>query len=114
MKQNVIITTHNLDFEAKPFYIQIPGEPTNICFKVGTCHGLYIITKTAVEIIAITNEQKGNGHLNDVFEWFEYSCKTSKRNLRIVELMNKQFEKHLITKRGFQKQGDVNVIKYFI
>lgn len=110
---NAIVTTHKLDFEAKPFRIQIEGEPINICFKVGTCSGLYNIAEATVDIIAIANEQKGNGHLEDVFEWFEYSCKTSKRNLRILELMNKKFEKHLITKRGFQKQGAVNVIKYF-
>lgn len=113
MEENAIRTKHNLDFEARPYHIQIEGRPINIDFKVGTCFGLYQIEKHSLDIIAIQNDKKGNGHLDDVLEWFEYSCKTNKKDLRIMELMNKRFKKHLILKRGFQKQGANNVIKFF-
>ena len=110
---NAIITTHNLNFEVTPFRIQIKGEPTNMCFRVGTCHGMYCCTEKTYDIIAIENDQKGNGHLQDVFEWFENSCKRDKKDLRIMEFMNQDFKKHLIEKRGFTPQGENNVIKYF-
>lgn len=109
---NCIITTHNLDFETAPFRIQIEGDPLNICFRVGTCHGLYCSTDKTYDIIAIENDVKGNGHLEDVFQWFENSCRRDNKNLRVLEFFNKRFKKHLIRKRGFQKQGN-NVIKYF-
>jgi len=110
---NAITTTHNLDFETKPFRIQIEGEPMNICFKVGTCHGMYCVTEKTYDIIAIENDEKGNGHLQDVFEWFENSCKRDKKDLRVLEFMNEGFKKHLIEKRGFMPQGRNDVIKYF-
>lgn len=113
MGENAIRTKHNLDFEVKPFHIQIEGTPANICFRVGTCRGMYAINQTSIDIIAIENHAKGNGHLDDVFEWFEFSCKQNKLNLRIMEFLNKRFKKHLILKRGFQKQGTNNVIKFF-
>ena len=110
---NAITTTHGLDFEAVPWHFQVAGEPTNICFRVGTCEGLYVVSKTSIDIIAITNSQRGNGHLDDVLEWFEYSCKQNNFSLKVVEIMNKGFYKHLLLKRGFSKIDKHNLIKYF-
>lgn len=113
MAENAIITKHKLDFEAKPFHIQFKGHPTNMCFKVGTCHGMYVITKNSIDIIAIQNDEKGNGHLEDVFEWFEFSCKENKLNFRILAFLNEKFKEHVLSKRGFQRQGPNDVIKLF-
>jgi len=109
--ENAIITKHKLDFfsavwERSPLYMR---------FKVGTITGLWTTTSDAYFIVTISNSCKGNGHLEDVFEWFEYSCTRDKRNLIIVEIMNERFYDHLINKRGFRPldEGGKNVIKIF-
>jgi hypothetical protein len=64
-------------------------------------------------MLAVVNDNPGNGHLDDVFEWFEGSCRRDKKNFRILEIWNKAFREHLLTKRGFIAQGKDNAIKYF-
>jgi len=83
-------------------------------FRIGTCEGLWQATATSYIIIAITNSNNGNGHLTDVFEWFENSCKRDGKTLRVVEIMNSGFMAHLINKRGFKKIAGDNVEKKFI
>ena len=63
-------TTHNLDF------LQADNTLTgNPYFKVGTCHGQYSVDDNGNYcIINVINEKKGNGHFNDVLEWFESSA----------------------------------------
>lgn len=109
--ENEIKTTHNLNFEMAP---SIYGD-MNAMFKVGTCEGLFGCTADSYYILAITNKFPGNGHLNDVFEWFEHSAKRDKKNLLVLECMNDLFYKHLLSKRGFvplDAKGE-NCIKVF-
>ncbi len=101
-------SSHNLDFEVA---VWVMGP--FLQFKIGTCHGLWRVTEKSYDILAINNREKGNGHLNDVFEWFESSCRRDNRNLKVLEVWNKDFKKHLIEKRGFIEIGDENVIKKF-
>lgn len=101
-------TEHALDFEVAPWHI-----PEFDRFRVGTCDGLWRCTNDAYEILVITNNRPGNGHLNDVFQWFEHSCKRDKKSLRVLELWNDSFANHLINKRGFIKEGADNLIKHF-
>lgn len=112
---NAIATKHNLDFEAAPWE-PLPGFPAaeNFTrFRIGTCEGLWASTKTSYDILAVTNEVPGNGHWDDVLQWFEFSCKRDKKNFRILEVWNKRLKKHLTTKRGFKLDGPDNVIKRF-
>lgn len=102
-------TTHNLDFLAAPF----EHDPNLVRFKVGTCHGLYGVNDKEYELIAIMNDQQGNGHLDDVFEWFENSCKRDKKALKVCEIWNERFFNHLVTKRGFIELNPMYVIKRF-
>lgn len=97
-------TTHNLHFEVAPW----PYEQSFMKFRVGTCEGLYTAFPGTYVIVAVTNNEPHNGHLNDVFEWFENSCKREKRNLRVAELMNPKFAIHLSEKRGFKKIKGTN------
>ncbi len=107
--KNAVITTHKLDFEAAPWY-----DPDFVRFRVGTCKGLYMPAKSFLGLLAIENESPGNGHLTDVFEWFEYSAKTNKIPLQVMECMNKRFKRHLIDKRGFKEiKGTDHVEKKF-
>lgn len=72
-----------------------------------------MFTKDGLEIISIINNEKGNGHLEDVFEWFEYAARTQKLKLWIRAFMNDRFKKHCIEKRGFKASGDEDVVKEY-
>lgn len=102
-------TTHNLIFESKPW----ERDPSMQKFRIGTCGGLWGSNDFCYYILAIDNEQPGNGHLDDVFEYFEASCIRDDRNLLVLQCMNKSFYDHLINKRGFVAVDEENVIKVF-
>lgn len=117
-----MITTHNLPFEACPW---IPSgieflpeiikkafqfDQPIIAFRIGTCEGIYTANKKAYQIIAITNDCPGNGHFEDVLEWFEASCRRDKKSLMFMDILNQDFGDHLFVKRGFKWEGD-NMIK---
>ncbi len=107
---NAIITKHNLDFESADW----PRNPAIKVFRVGTCEGQWIATDMAFCIMSVINSKPGNGHLEDVFEWFEYACKTQGKALMILEFFNDRFKKHCIDKRGFTSiPGKNDVIKIF-
>jgi len=107
---NAIKTKHNLDFESCPW----PRNPAILLFRIGTCEGQWMSTDLAYCIISVINREAGNGHIDDVFEWFEHSCKRDKRALMIMEFFNESFKKHLIEKRGFTPVPNTNdLIKFF-
>lgn len=87
-------TTHNLKFE-------VAESIFGLLYKIGTCHGQWFSIKDSYCILSIINDSPGNGHLNDVFEWFEFSCKRDKKNLLVLECFNTSFYEHLLSKRGF-------------
>ena len=107
IKSTEFKSTNNLSFGVAPFY-----DPSITKFEVGTCKGIYTCESTRYVIIAVTNDERGNGHLQDVFDWFENSCKRDKKDLMVAELMNERFKKHLIEKRGFVAIEGNNVIKH--
>lgn len=109
MPYNEVTTTHKLDFLSTPFEY----DETFTKFKVGTCHGLYGSTTDFYSIIAIINENPGNGHFTDVLEWFEHSCRRDKKSLRVVEIWNESLYVHLLKKRGFKPIDKLNVVKRF-
>lgn len=82
-------------------------------FKIGTCLGQWISTPTTYDILSVINHEPGNGHLDDVFEWFENSCRRDNRDLRILEIVNDRFLDHLLNKRGFLLYNPNNAIKLF-
>lgn len=100
-------STHKLDFMACPW----PVNPEFIAFKIGTCEGIYESTDKTYDIIAVVNDTPGNGHFEDVLEWFYNSCRRDKKSLRFMEIMNDKFGKHLLKKRRFKKEGENNLIK---
>jgi len=95
------ISTHNLPFEVADW----PHDPALKKFKVGTCEGICGSRDGCYDIIEIKNHSPGNGHLEDVFEWFENNCKSEGKDLIIHHVMNKRFESYLKTKRGFTGQS---------
>lgn len=99
-------TTHDLPFEVAAWLTS-----NFMRFRIGTCNGLWRCTNEFYDILAIDNTKPGNGHFNDVFEWFEHSCQRDKKSLRILEVWNGRLKEHLITKRGFEIDGEDNVVK---
>lgn len=96
--KNVIRTTHNLDFEACPW----PRDPSITAWRVGTCNGVYQFEKGILCLISIHNDQPGNGHLEDAFQWFEDTVKNRGNGVIIImEFMNERFKTHCIEKRGY-------------
>jgi hypothetical protein len=112
--ENVIQTKHNLDFQVAQSPYSVVGKK-HMLFKVGTCHGQWGDSGDSYFILSVMNDEIGNGHLDDVFEWFEYSAKRDGKNLLVLECMNKNFHHHLIVKRGFVALDDEqnNCIKIF-
>lgn len=111
--ENALITKHKLDFEAceSPYAF----FDNHKMFRIGTCEGQWTSTKDCYVIISVINKTPGNGHFDDVLEWFEFSCKRDNKNLLIVECMNGNFYLHLLSKRGFiplDAKGE-NAIKVF-
>ncbi|MDR2652820.1 MAG: hypothetical protein LBC68_11010 [Prevotellaceae bacterium] len=107
--KNAIKTKHNLDFESRAWWL----NPKYYEFRVGTCHGLWSYDDKNLIIMAIRNYAPHNGHLDDVFEWFENSCRRYRMNLKVIEITNEAFYLHLINKRGFEPINKENVIKKF-
>lgn len=104
-----MIPSHQLDFESCPW----PRNPKIQMFRVGTCHGQWGSTEDCYYILTVINDNPGNGHINDVFEWFEASCKRDKKNLIVLQIFNDEFKIHLLSKRDFIKLGASHAIKVF-
>src|SRR5688500_4237623 len=110
---NQLQTTHRLDFEAAPWECMGSMDENFTKFRIGTCEGLWASTDKTYDILAITNNVPGNGHFEDVLQWFEHSCRRDKKALRILEVWNKRLKMHLVRKRGFALYRKDDVIKYF-
>jgi hypothetical protein len=102
-------SNNNLDFEVADYHL----DNDFMCFRVGTCEGLWASTDISYDILAIINNQPGNGHLIDVLQWFEQSCRRDKKAFGILKVWNRRFKKHLIDKHSFIDIGNDNIIKYF-
>lgn len=92
-------STHRLLFEVAPWF----RDPEGVIklFRVGTCEGQWFCSNIAYHILSVANNEPGNGHLQDVFDWFEYACKRDCLNLMIMDFFNERFKLHCIKKRGF-------------
>lgn len=100
-------SSHNLLFEAAPSdpltnAINNKFGENYLRFRVGTCNGVFSYDRKNYLILTINNEEPGNGHFDDVMEWFEQSCVRDKKDLIIQELFNSHLKAHLIRKRGFE------------
>lgn len=105
-------TTHNLPFLSANWANPFNTEGWQV-FKIGTCNGQWVSTEKTYDILSVINDNPWNGHFTDVLEWFENSCKRDKRSLRILEVMNEKFARHLVIKKGFTYQSGNNLIKRF-
>lgn len=106
-------TIHDLPFEVAEWEMNAVMEEEWYRFRVGTCTGLWRSTDTSYEILAIENSKKGNGHFEDLLQWFYNSCLRDRKNLRIREVWNQRLKYHLVSKRGFRYLGPDDVEKQY-
>lgn len=102
---SAITTSHNLDFFSTVWDSRFNLDGWAL-YRIGTCYGQWRETPAAYEILSVVNEEPGNGHLGDVFEWFAYACRRSGKPLRIVCTWNERFGRHLTGQRGFAPDGE--------
>lgn len=118
---NECVTTHGLDFKVWEWnpnetplakFLGVTDMDTEYQgFLIGTCDGLWTSRPDAYVILAVVNEKPGNGHFEDVLEWFYHSCRRDRKHLVIEQLWNPKFRRHLMAKRGFLPLGDDDLIK---
>lgn len=106
-------TINNLSWYISPLYLPYDEDGDWKCLNMGTCIVHFGETEQAYEIFGIVNTNKGNGHLEDVLQWFEYMCKEKGKYLIFTHFENQNFKKHLIEKRGFESYGKNNAIKIY-
>lgn len=102
-------SSHDLIYEQSDPTELEPGRKM-AGYKVGTCHGL-VIFDDAINLLAVINNEPGNGHFDDVMEWFHYACRIQKKDFRVIELFNQRLKWHLINKRGFVAVDQMTVVK---
>ena len=98
-------TKHNLPFLTCEYHNPILGKTPFYRFKIGTCTGLWGAEDNFYIILAIDNDKPGNGHFEDVLQWFERSCKRDNKGLKFASILNPKFGRHLVHKRGFKIVG---------
>lgn len=113
MQSGPFESTHKLDFLVAHWISPIDKDLL-FKFKIGTCEGLYGVHANSYDIIAILNNQPGNGHFLDVLEWFENSCRRDGKKFRFVAIMNGKFGAHLVKKHGFRWISPDAVEKTFV
>ena len=101
-------STNKLGFYSKPWWLNPEWQE----FLIGTCVGQWRSTDQSYEILSIINSTPGNGHVKDVFEWFESSCVRDGKSLRVLEIWNEKFKARLV-RDGFVPDGGDNLIKVF-
>lgn len=100
---------HKLKFKTAPHLIG--GAPTGMeKFIVGTCHGLWVQHNLSVDMWAVINEKPGNGHMDDVIEWFFQIAKAGNVPIRVMDISNKTFYDELVEKWKFLPTDHPNVL----
>lgn len=80
-------------------------------FRVGTCHGAYR-KRDNWEILAIANDNPGNGCVEVALAYFYKMCKRDKKSLLVHDVMDKRLEAKLIS-YGFTCKIKNDYIKRF-
>jgi hypothetical protein len=84
-----------------------------LCFRVGTCEGLWRSTSEAYEILAVVNHKRGNGHFKEAMLWFEQSCRRDRKALLVREIWNPRLA-FMLRRNGFKWDGWFNWRKTFL
>lgn len=93
-------------FPPPPFESQdYPWRMGFFKFRVGTCEGLYRYNPIihAFEILAVVNNQKGNGHFAQAMKYFETSAIREGARIRLCEVFNPWLYYVSVRKHGYTR-----------
>lgn len=82
-------------------------------FICGTVDGIFTVERDRIVMIGIGNMDPGNGHVVDVFQWFDRAAKELKKDFWVVEIINAGFHRCLVERHGFQIATNKSVYKIF-
>lgn len=105
-------STHGLKFKTMPHIIA--GAFTGAeRFEIGTVHGIWNVSTFSVDVFACINDEPGNGHMDDVFEWF-FSIATERGlPVRVTNVSSEDFRQQLIDKWLFVPTKDHDTLIRF-
>lgn len=89
--------------ELKTNSIQLPEGGVAFIFEYGTIVGEYQINSGFLDIIAIVNQEKNNGHFALLYKVLLECCVEDYRPLMFSKIENKDFFNHLVNKKGFNR-----------
>jgi len=69
--------------------------------SMGTCHGLVAYRDNEHEMLAVMNEQPGNGDFAKFMDYLEAEAHKKGVPFTVIEIWNKWLYKHLTDKRGY-------------
>lgn len=106
-------SSHKLKFFTAPHIVG--GAPSGMeKFEIGTVHGLWVQSRMSIDIFACINDEPGNGHMDDVFEWFFEIAKEGALAVRIVNVSAVKFRNDLIEKWGFTPTDTFDTLVKFV
>lgn len=112
MKKGTFKSTHALKFRSAAHLIG--GVDTGMNkFEIGTVHGLWNASTLSIDIFACINNEPGNGHLDDVFEWFFAIAKEKGLPVRVTNVSSPTFREQLIEKWKFIPTNDRDTLLRF-
>lgn len=89
------------DFKAAPWPFAAQFGDDLVQFIYGSCHGLLRVTDGTLGLLAIENEEQGNGQFAEFMELYEQIAKAMYLDASVLEITNDRLYKHLVTKRSY-------------
>lgn len=89
------------EFRAAPWHFAQQFGDDLVNFTFGTCDGLMRVLEGNLALIAIQNDEKGNGHFKEFMEFFEALAAAMYLGTSVLEIENKRLYKHLVDKLGY-------------
>jgi hypothetical protein len=79
-----------------------PTDPEILAYSFGHVHGILACGSGVLTIVAIVNDEPGNGEFAKVMGMFESVAENWPCPLRVGAIWNRDLKRHLLKKRGYQ------------
>ena len=71
--------------------------------EIGTCFAVVEYGTELNTLLFIENDEPGNGDFKRMMDYLEWESNEAAVSIEVIEIWNKNLEKHLINKRGYKK-----------
>lgn len=79
-------------------------------YRFGTLRGIWRETPGFLDIVALVNDEPGNGQFAKFVAYFQRRARACRKGLRFMEVLNERLAKHL-SARGWERVGRNMVLK---